>query len=457
MKNVERVFEKQKEFFLAGSTRTVQFRIRQLKRLKLAIKKHEREIIDAVYQDFGKCEFEVFATELTQIYVEITEMIKNCSVWLKTRKEKVPLQYFPGTACVVKEPYGVVLIIGPFNYPVGLILQPLIGAIAAGNCVMIKPSEYSMNFTKVLEKMLSEIYTKSYVAVCNPESGKEMVNRLLNLHFDYIFFTGSVRTGKIIMEKAAKNLIPVTLELGGKSPCIVDQQADLKMAARKITWGKLINAGQTCIAPDYILVHESKKEEFLAELAKEFKRQYGENPIENKDYCGMINKQAVERVSSYINEGTVYYGGHYDIEKQYIEPTILVDVDPEANVMKDEIFGPVLPVFSYECINDIIKDLQKKEKPLALYVFSRNKAIAWSVINQVSSGGVCINDTIFHAACSKLPFGGVGNSGIGAYHGKYSIDTFTHDKTVYSGGEKIDIPYRYAPYGNKLNWIRKLF
>lgn len=259
------------------------------------------------------------------------------------------------------------------------------------------------------------------------------------------------------MEKAAKNLIPVTLELGGKSPCIVDQQADLKMAARKITWGKLINAGQTCIAPDYILVHESKKEEFLAELAKEFKRQYGENPIENKDYCGMINKQAVERVSSYINEGTVYYGGHYDIEKQYIEPTILVDVDPEANVMKDEIFGPVLPVFSYECINDIIKDLQKKEKPLALYVFSRNKAIAWSVINQVSSGGVCINDTIFHAACSKLPFGGVGNSGIGAYHGKYSIDTFTHDKTVYSGGEKIDIPYRYAPYGNKLNWIRKLF
>lgn len=457
MENVEKIFEKQKEFFLNGNTRPVDFRIRQLKRLKMVIKKYEQEIMEAVYQDFGKCEFEVFVTEFSQIYVEIDGMIKKCEAWTRTRKVKVPLLYFPSDAHIVKEPYGVVLVIGPFNYPVGLVLEPMIGAIAAGNCVMIKPSEHSMNFTKVLKKMLSEIYSKSYVAVCNPETGKEMVNRLLNLHFDYIFFTGSVRTGKIIMEKASKNLIPVTLELGGKSPCIVDQQADLNLAARKIAWGKLINAGQTCVAPDYILVHESKKEEFLAELAKEFKRQYGENPIENRDYCRIVNQQAAERVSSYIKEGTVYYGGHYDVEKRYVEPTILVDVDQEANVMQDEIFGPVLPVFAYECINDVIKELQKKEKPLALYVFSRNKEIAWSIVNHISSGGACINDTIFHAACSTLPFGGVGNSGIGAYHGKYSIDTFTHDKTVYSGGEKIDIPYRYAPYGNKLNWIRKFF
>lgn len=450
------VFAKQKEYYNAGKTRSVDFRIEQLKKLRKLVKQNENEIMDAIRKDFGKSEFETYITEILQFYNEVNVNIKKLKKWARPKKKWLPITHFPCTGKVYKEPYGVVLIICPFNYPFGLMFTPLISAIAAGNCVMIKPSEYTVHFNEVIEKLVNENFEQNYLYVCDPYRGKDTVNELLELPFQYIFFTGSTRVGKIIMEHAAKNLIPVTLELGGKSPCIITDSANIKMAARRIVWGKFINAGQTCVAPDYIVVAKSVKDKFLEALVNEIKIQYGVNPKENDEYCGIINKNAVERLTGYLEDGTVYYGGDYDKESCYFGPTILTDVGDDSKVMQEEIFGPIIPVVTYDVLEEEIEVLQKKPSPLALYIFTENKEEQRYILEKLPSGDVMINDTVLHVATSKFPFGGVGTSGIGKYHGYSGFETFTHTRSVLYRGTWIEISLRFAPYKNKLAFVRKI-
>ena len=355
-----------------------------------------------------------------------------------------------------KEPYGVTLIIGPFNYPFQLVLAPLIGAISAGNTAIIKPSENTINTAKLLEKIINNNFDKGYIRVVDPLGGKEVVSYLLDLPFDYIFFTGSVRVGKIVMEKAAKNLTPVTLELGGKSPCIVDSDADINLAAKRIVWGKFLNAGQTCVAPDYLFIHKNIKDKFLKALVKEIKNQFGENIKKSPDYPRIVNTISLDRFSNYLKDGEIYFGGEIDKETLYMEPTILTNVKLESLVMTDEIFGPILPVIEFNDLNEIISIINKREKPLALYYFSEsNKKIEY-VIERTSAGGVTINDTIIHVANGNLPFGGVGPSGLGKYHGKDSFNTFTHTKSVMKRGTFIEFKIRFAPYNDRIKLLRKV-
>ena len=427
-----------------------------LKRLKKVLKENEDEIIKALNKDLGKSSFEGYATEIGLVYEEINYAIKKLKKWCKREKVKSSLIYFPCKNYIYKEPYGVCLIIGPFNYPFQLIMNPLVGAIAAGNCSIIKPSEYSVNVSKLIEKIINNNFKREYIAVVDPLGGKEIVSELLDMKFDKIFFTGSVKVGKIVMEKASKNLIPVTLELGGKSPCIVDKDANIKMAAKRIVWGKYLNAGQTCVAPDYLLVHADVKEELLKEMVKEIKREYGSDIKESIDYPRIISEREVNRLSKYIDEGKVYYGGEIDINNKYISPTILVDINNDAAISNEEIFGPIFPVYEFEDIYEVIKELNNKEKPLALYYFSEDKDKVEMVLKETSSGGVTINDTVIHVSMPNLPFGGVGNSGMGAYHGKASFDEFTHRKSVVNRSSKIEFPFRFPPYGGKIGLIKKI-
>ena len=364
--------------------------------------------------------------------------------------------FFPSKNYIVKEPYGTVLIIGPFNYPFQLVILPLIGTIAAGNTAIIKPSEHTVNTSKLIEKIINENFDEEYVKVVGANEGKECVEELLEQDFNYIFFTGSIKVGKIIMEKSSKRLIPVTLELGGKSPCIIDKDANLSKAAKRIVWGKLLNSGQTCVAPDYLFIHNEVKDEFLKLIVKEFKLQYGENIKESPDYPRIISKREINRLSKYLEDGNVYYGGNYDEETLYFEPTILTDVKEEASVLKEEIFGPIFPVMTFNNLDEVIKYVNKRDKPLALYYFSEDKNNIEKVIKETSSGGVTINDTILHVGTTNLPFGGVGTSGMGSYHGKKSFDTFTHEKSVVERGTYIEFSFRFAPFKDKINLLRKV-
>ncbi len=448
-KENQEIFEMQKKYFQSGSTRAVEFRIRQLKCLKKMVKNHEEELMDAIYQDFGKSKVEQYSTEFGMFYEEVNLFIQKLRKWCKPKKVTTPITHFPCKGRIQHDPYGVVLLIAPFNYPCGLVLEPLVGAIGAGNCIMIKPSEHTVNFVRVLSKLISRYFNKEYIYVCNPSGGKDTVNELLEYHFDYIFFTGSTRVGKIIMERAAKNLIPVTLELGGKSPCIVTENANIKMIAKRIVWGKLVNAGQTCIAPDYVWVQESVKDSFLQEMKKEIELQYGKNPKESADYCRIINKESVRRLQEYIKEGNIYCGGETDEESGYVAPTILVDVNTKMKVMKEEIFGPVLPVMTYRKLDSVIAYLKKQEHPLALYIFTERKQEAEHIINIIPSGGAMVNDVLLHVGTSKFPFGGVGYSGMGTYHGLYSYKTFSHIRTVMVRKTFMEISLRFAPYSEK--------
>ncbi|MGL5087466.1 MAG: aldehyde dehydrogenase family protein, partial [Clostridium sp.] len=337
-----------------------------------------------------------------------------------------------------------------------LILAPLVAAISTGNCAMLKPSENTVNISILLEKIINENFEENYVRVVNPLGGKEVVSYLLDLKFDYIFFTGSVAVGKIVMKKAAENLIPVTLELGGKSPCIVDKDARIDVSARRIVWGKFLNAGQTCVAPDYLYVHKDIKEELLKAIVKELKIQFGENIKESPDLPRIINQKALDRLKSYLSDGNICFGGNFDNEELYMEPTILTEIKNNAKVMEEEIFGPILPVIEFEKIDEVVKYVNYKEKPLALYYFSENKKNIEFILENTTAGGVTINDTIIHVASSHLPFGGVGTSGIGAYHGEASFNTFTHRKSVVKRGTFLDLKVRYAPYNNKINLLKKL-
>ena len=456
MSDIKSVFNKQKEFFYLGKTNDINFRIDNLKRLKHVIKKNEDKILDALKKDLGKSNFESYATEVGLVYDEINKHIKNIKGWSKIEKTKSPIEYYPAKSYIYKEPYGVTLIIGPFNYPFQLVIAPLVGAISAGNTAIIKPSENTKNTSILLEEMINENFQEEYLKVVSPLEGKEVVSYLLDLPFDYIFFTGSIRVGKIVMEKAAKNLVPVTLELGGKSPCIVDKDAKLELAAKRIVWGKFLNVGQTCVAPDYLCVHSSVKDKLLKLIVEEIHKQFGTEVKNSPDYPRVVNTASLNRLKEYINDGEIYYGGNFDITELYMEPTILTNVDVDSNVMTEEIFGPILPVIEFDNIQDIISFINKREKPLALYYFSENKKSIKNVLRCTTSGGVTINDTVIHVANGNLPFGGVGNSGMGSYHGKASFDAFTHKRSVMERGTFEEFNVRFAPYKEKINILKKI-
>ncbi|GAA0180369.1 aldehyde dehydrogenase [Clostridium sediminicola] len=444
----------QKEYFKKGYTKELAFRIDQLKLLKKTIQKNEEEILKALNKDLGKPHFEGYATEVGFILESIDYFVKNLRKWAKDKKERAPFHQGISKSFIISEPYGQVLIIGPFNYPFQLLIEPMIGALAAGNTVILKPSENASHIEELIVKLIKDTFPNDYVAVITGD--RHVTSELIKAKFDYIFFTGSVGVGKIVMAEAAKNLTPVTLELGGKSPVIVHKDANIEVAAKRIAWGKFLNTGQTCVAPDYIYVHSDIEEEFKKSLQRVINEFYGKDPKESIDYGRIINKRNFDRLVKLINKDKVYFGGDYDIKNLYISPTILENVTWEDKVMEDEIFGPILPVMKYESLDEIIGVINSRHKPLALYLFSENKEIQEKVLNQTSFGGGCINDTISHLISPKVPFGGVGNSGIGTYHGKYSFDTFSHKKSILKKSTRFDIKLIYPPYKNRLNIIKKV-
>lgn len=433
---------------------SLSFRKETLIQLLNTIVIHEDEIIEALYDDFKKPAFEAVLTETNYVITELKDTIKNLSKWAKPKKVFPSILNFPSTDFIYKEPYGKVLIIAPWNYPFQLALCPMIAAVAAGNQVVVKPSELTPKTSAVIRKIIEKIFHINHVECV--EGGLEVSQKLLAERWDYIFFTGSPTVGKIIAKAAAENLTPVTLELGGKNPCIIDETANLKLAAKRIVWGKFINAGQTCIAPDYILIQKDMKSHFIAYLKTEITKAYGENPALSPDFARIINTKNWLRLANLIEEEKVIFGGQTDIENNYIAPTLIEENDMESLLMQEEIFGPLLPILSYEKEEDIKTIISKFEKPLALYVFSENKRFSEKIIKQYSFGGGCINDTVVHFSNKRLPFGGVGHSGIGAYHGRLSFDTFSHKKSIVKKANWLDIPLRYAPYNDKLKSIKKI-
>jgi aldehyde dehydrogenase (NAD+) len=432
----------------------VGFRKETLIKLLDVIIKHEDEIIQALFEDFKKSPFESVLTETSYVITELKDTIKNIKSWAKPKKVLPSLLNFPSTDYIYKEPYGKVLIIAPWNYPFQLALCPLISAVAAGNQVVLKPSELTPKTSSIITKIIEKTFLKEHVEVI--EGGVEITQKLLAQRWDYIFFTGSVAVGKIVAKAATENLTPVTLELGGKNPCIIDETANLKLAAKRIVWGKFINAGQTCIAPDYILIHEDMKSHFVDFLKTEITIAYGQNPKLSPDFPRIINEKNWLRLVSMIEPEKIIFGGQTDIEDCYIAPTLLEENSLDSLIMKDEIFGPLLPILTYKEEDEITTIISKYEKPLALYVFTDDNKFAKKIIENHSFGGGCINETVTHFSNKRLPFGGVGHSGIGAYHGQLSFDTFSHHKGVIKKATWLDLPMRYAPYNNKLGSIRKL-
>ncbi|MDZ8066153.1 MAG: aldehyde dehydrogenase [Nostoc sp. DedQUE08] len=453
LSNIGNIIQNQREFFQTGKTKDVTFRIEQLKNLKQAIIEHEQSIVEALQADLHKPEVETYLTEISVIK-DIDYAIKHLQNWSKPQKAAVSWDFFSYSAKIYPEPLGVVLIIGPWNYPFQLIISPLIGAIAAGNCAIIKPSEIASHTSDVIAKIIAKHFDPAYLAVI--EGGVEASQKLLAEKFDHIFFTGGTAVGKIIMAAAAKYLTPVTLELGGKSPCIVDTDINIEHTVRRITWGKFINAGQTCIAPDYLLVNKTIKKDLIDGLEKSLKEFYGDNPANSPDYARIISEKHFERLVSFLKDGKVVIGGENQPSERYIAPTLIDNVSLEDSVMQEEIFGPILPIIEYTDIAEAIALINSRPKPLALYLFSQDKNLQKRVLQETSSGGVCINDTVMQVGVSSLPFGGVGDSGIGNYHGKASFDTFSHQKSVLQNSFWLDLKWRYAPYQGKLPLIKKL-
>lgn len=456
MSIIKEVFELQKSYFRTNETKDLDFRLRNLYKLKEIIKSNEILILNALKKDLGKSDFEGYATEIGIIYEEINLNLINLKKWAKAKKVKTPLTYFKSESFITYEPYGVSLIIGPFNYPFHLVISPLIGAIAAGNCAIIKPSENSVNTALLLESLINSNFNDNYIKVVNPLGGKETIEELLDLKFDFIFFTGSPRVGKIIMRKASENLIPTVLELGGKSPCIVDSSAKIKLAAKRIVWGKFLNAGQTCVAPDYILVHKKVKDKLIEALKLEIKNQFGDNPKLSPDYSRIVNEASILRLKKLIENENIILGGDIDVKNKYFSPTILTDVNFNNPIMQEEIFGPIIPIIEYEDIYSAIDYINDNDKPLALYHFSERKDIIDLVLKSTSSGGCAINDTIIQAASSYLPFGGVSTSGLGSYHGIYSFKAFSHERSIIKRSTLFELPFRFAPYKDKLKLLKKI-
>ncbi|GAB4530971.1 MAG: aldehyde dehydrogenase [Pleurocapsa sp.] len=450
--SITQQIDKQRQFFHQGKTLDIDFRRQQLEKLKAGIQKHEKEIVAALNQDLHKPELEAYI-ELA-VLQDINYALKNLKSWIKRKKVKAPLTQFPATAYIYPEPLGNVLIIGPWNYPFSLIISPLIGAIAAGNCAILKPSEIAPHTAKVLTKLIADTFPPEYITAI--EGGVETSQALLAQKFDHIFFTGGTKVGKIVMEAAAKNLTPVTLELGGKSPCIVDENINLKETAKRITWGKFLNAGQTCIAPDYLLVNKRIKDKLIEKIKQCLQDFYGQKPAQSPDYARIINSRQFTRLQGLLSDGEIIWGGETDEANLYIAPTLMVNVALDAPLMQEEIFGPILPILEYENLEDAIALINSRPKPLALYIFSEDKNKQKQILLRTSSGGVCINDTIMHVGVNELPFGGVGDSGIGSYHGQATFDTFSHQKSVLKKSFWFDLNWRYAPYQDKLKLFKKI-
>ena len=448
--------EAQKQFFETGRTRDLAFRICQLQLLADAMRKNETVLEEALKKDLGKSVFESYATEVGFVLADIRYTIQNLQKWSAPKRVRTPLYLFPGKSKIQKEPYGSVLILGPYNYPVQLLAEPLVGAIAAGNCAVLKPSELTPHVSEAMYQIVHSTFKEEYIACV--EGGVEVNQELLSQKFDYIFFTGSERVGRIVMKAAAENLTPVTLELGGKSPVIIEKTANIKEAARRIAWGKLMNAGQTCVAPDYVLVDESRKQQFLTEMKTAFSHLYGKEIKKNPDFGRIVNEWHMERLQKILEQDAKYLfcGGGADTLQRYIEPAILdLGKDQNAASMQEELFGPILPVLSYHKLEDAVRFVNKRAKPLALYLFTKKRSAEKFVLERVSSGGVCVNDTISHLINPDLPFGGVGASGMGQYHGKYSFDTFTHEKSVFYKPADWNLPVCYPPFTKgKMNLVK---
>lgn len=450
---MRKLLEGQRNFYNSNKTKDIAFRKKSLRRLQIAITKNEPLIYEALKRDLNKCEAESYLTEVQIVQAEIKSALKHMESWQRPQKVKTPLSHFPATSYVYHEPYGVVLILSPWNYPFQLALAPLVGAVAAGNCVMLKVSKSSDAVSRVVEKIIKEAFFTNHV--CCLERGIDY-DEIVNQKYDFIFFTGSENVGKKVMAAASKYVTPVVLELGGKSPCIIEKTADIKLAAKRLAWGKYLNAGQTCVAPDYVLVDKSIKEIFLKELQKYSKKMYGE-ALQNEAYPKIINQHHFERLTLLIDRETDKIGGGRDESKRRIEPTIFVNTKFEDEIMKEEIFGPILPIISYDNLDVVIKKLKMKPKSLAFYIFSRDQKLIEKILKTVEFGGGCVNDVIMHLANHYLPFGGLGSSGMGNYHGKYSFATFTHEKSVLKTRGFIDICLRYPPYSKKqLALLRKI-
>ncbi len=444
----------QNAFFESGATREVSKRLQKLKALESLIQKREKDISQALFNDFQKPEFETVVTETSFILSELKYIIKNLEKWAKPKRVKSTLLNFPSRDYIYSEPYGTCLVLAPWNYPFQLKVSPAIGAIAAGNTVVLKPSEYSPYTSKIVEEIFAEIFEPEWVSVVQGDAS--VSEKLLKEKWDYVFFTGSVPVGRIVNKAIAPNLTPATLELGGKSPCIIHASAKINLAAKRIVWGKFVNAGQTCIAPDYILIDSEVKLSFYEAVNREIKAAFGEHPKSSPDFARIVNQKNFDRLKNLLRDEKCIVGGATDEDSLYISPTLLDESLLDSKVMEDEIFGPILPVISYTSEKEIEEVLKRYPKPLSLYIFSEEKSFSENMIRKYSFGGGAVNDVLVHIANKNLPFGGVGNSGFGAYHGKYSFDTFSHKKSISKRATWVDIPLRYAPYANKLG-IAKMF
>ena len=448
---MQNIVAKQREFYLTHATRDVSFRRQALKKLQRALVEWEDRICEALQKDLGKCSTETYMSEIGMVRAGLRETLSHLRRWSRPKRVAAPLAQFPSTCRVEPEPYGVTLIMSPWNYPILLCLDPLAAAISAGNCCVVKPSSMTPATSEVISAMLGSLYPPEFVTTVL--GGRESIGALLEQKFDYIFFTGSPVVGHVVMEAAARHLTPVTLELGGKSPCIVDETANIAVAARRIAFGKILNAGQTCVAPDYLLIHSSRKQEFIEAYRREVKRMLGDAPLQNAEFTHIVNPRHFERLMGLMQGATPIIGGKGDAATLRIEPTLLVDVTPESPAMQQEIFGPILPLLTYDKWEDVEKFVLSRPRPLASYLFTTSSQAEKRFVQHLSFGGGCVNDTIIHLAVHGLPFGGIGDSGMGAYHGKAGFDTFTHYKSILKKANWLDLPFRYHPYnalGEKL-------
>lgn len=452
---IEQKIQEQREYFLSGATLPVSFRKKALDRLYKGVKKYEPQLLEAMKSDLGKSASEAYMTEIGTTLGEISYNRSHVGSWASPSCRLAPLANFPATQKIYKDPYGVVLVMSPWNYPVLLTLGPVVAAIAAGNCVCVKPSAYSPATSAVLQQLIAECFDPKHVECIT--GGREQNKTLLDQHFDYIFFTGGVTVGKMVMEKAAQHLTPVTLELGGKSPVIIDKSANLRLAARRVAFGKWLNCGQTCIAPDYVLCHKGVRNRFVQLLIEEARKQYGDQPLQNNDYGKMINEKHFNRVCGLINADKVVWGGQSDEATLCIAPTIMDGVTEQDAVMQEEIFGPLMPIIEVESMDEAYNIVRRRPHPLALYLFTTSGRVKKQFLSGTRFGGGCVNDTIMHIATHNLPFGGVGNSGMGSYHGKNGFDTFTHEKSVVFKPNFLDLPLRYQPYNKFKDFLVRLF
>ena len=446
---IKGIVEVQRAHFATHKTLAIEYRMEALRKLRKAIVEHERELTDALYADLHKSYEEAYLTEISIVLGEIDNFLKHLKQWAAPSKRPTPIKLFPSKSVILTEPLGCALIIAPWNYPVQLLLNPLVGAIGAGCTAILKPSPYTPNVSNALERLITEAFDEEYIAIV--QGHREVNTLLLSERYDIIFFTGSPDLGRIVMRAAAENLTPVVLELGGKSPVIVDRTANIEIAAKRIAWGKTLNAGQTCIAPDYILIHREVKAPFIEAFKHAVVELHGEDASKSNHYVRMVSDKAFERVSGYISDGDIVYGGRTIAQERYIEPTLLDNVSPNSAVMREEIFGPILPMIEIGDTEEAIAFINKREKPLALYAFGA-KDVAQHIIDHTSSGGACINDVIMHIANEKMPFGGVGNSGMGRYHGRDSLYAFSHRRSLLRTATWLDLPFRYMPY----RWFKRI-